>query len=47
MAHSTWSAKTYLSKIYILEPISEHLVKSQGGVLYLFEAQTEAKAKGN
>ena len=46
MAHSTWSAKTLLSQIDILEPIYEHLVKSEGGVLYLFEAKTEANAQG-
>lgn len=47
MAHSTWSAKTFLSKIEVLEPVFEHLVKSNGGVLYLFEAKSEVHAQGN
>ena len=46
MAHLTWSEKTLLSQIDILEPIYEHLVKTEGGVLYLFEAKTEANAEG-
>jgi hypothetical protein len=46
MAHSTWSDKTFLSKIEVLPPVSEHLVRSEGGVLYLFEANSEAHAQG-
>ena len=46
MDHSKWTDRQFLSQISVLDPTTEHLMGSKGGVLYLYEAKSAATAKG-